>query len=85
VTPREERSWRASVKRALVRVLGRTVTCADCGRPLFTGLPIVWRGHVRVLGADVQLVRVSFATKDSLQFRHVQLYECPAPERPWVR
>lgn len=75
---------RTRVKRALVRVIGRRVVCADCGRLLFVGLPIVWRGRVRILGADDELVRVSFVTQDTLQFRHVQLYDCPSPERPWV-
>lgn len=75
---------RRAVKQALVRAFGRPLVCAACGRQLCMALPVVWRGRVRVLGADTALVRVSFVTKDTLEFRHVELGDCPAPERPWV-
>jgi hypothetical protein len=69
----------------LLRVLGRPLRCAVCGRVLFRGLPIVWRGRVKVIGARESTVRVAFRTKDTLELRHAELGACPAPERPWVR
>jgi hypothetical protein len=70
--------------RALVRVLGRPIRCAECGNTLFRGFAIVWRGRVKLLGADRETVRVSFDASDALQFRHVHLEQCPTPERPWL-
>jgi hypothetical protein len=52
---------------------------------MFRALPIVRNGRLRVLGAFENLVRVSFDTKDTLEFRHGHLDECPSPERPWAR
>jgi hypothetical protein len=71
-------------RRALLFVLGRPLVCAACGRRLFVALPIVWRGRVRLIGAGDSHVRVSFQSKDTLELRHVELDECPAPDRPWV-
>ena len=70
-------SARQRVKAALLRVLGGTVTCERCGRPLFRGLAIVREGGVRVLGADRTVVRVDWATQSRLVFRHAHLDECP--------
>ena len=80
------RAWR-DVRRALLRVLGREIVCADCGRAMFRAIPIVWRGRVMLVGAaDPQHnVRVAFAAPEELQFRHVELDSCPSPDRPWVR
>lgn len=75
---------REEALRALLLVLGRNLVCAACGRPLFRGLPIVWRGNLKVIGAAEDTVRVTFRARDSLEFRHVELDRCPAPERPWV-
>jgi hypothetical protein len=70
--------------RALLWVLGRDLACAACGRRLFRGLPIVWRGELRVIGAT-EPVRVAFGSRNTLEFRHVELDHCPSPERPWVQ
>jgi hypothetical protein len=75
---------RREALRAFLRIFGRDLACATCGRPLFRGLPIVWRGRVKVIGAT-EPVRVTFQTRNTLQFRHVELDRCPSPERPWVR
>lgn len=77
--------WRA--ERTLVSVLGRRIRCADCGRPLFKAIPIVWRGELKLIGllAEEPLVRVAWRWSDTLEFRHVELDSCPSPERPWVR
>jgi hypothetical protein len=76
---------RHAAEGALLRVVGRRLVCASCGRPLFRALPIVWRGRVRVIGASEHNVHVSFRDKTALEFRHMELDRCPAPERPWVR
>jgi hypothetical protein len=70
--------------RALVRVFGRRIVCADCGRPIMRAIPVVWRGQLRLIGAREHNVRVAFASKEGLEFRHVELDRCPSPERPWV-
>ena len=73
-------------RRALLRVVGREIVCAACGRTIFRAIPIVWRGHVRVIGAAEphHNVRVAFGGTQSLEFRHVELDLCPSPDRPWV-
>jgi hypothetical protein len=71
-------------RRLLLRVLGRELRCAECGRPLFHGIALVWHGRVRLIGAYGHTVRVSFASDDTLELRHVELHECPAPGRPWA-
>ncbi|HEV3228934.1 MAG TPA: hypothetical protein VGY97_05630 [Solirubrobacteraceae bacterium] len=76
---------RSAGTRAVLGVLGRPIRCAACGRPMFRAVPLIWRGRVLLLGAAEHQVRVSFQTRNSLQFRHVWLDQCPAPERPWVR
>ncbi|HEX8067703.1 MAG TPA: hypothetical protein VF520_14380 [Thermoleophilaceae bacterium] len=83
--PRLRRRARRAAERALLRVAGRPMHCAACGRRLFVALPVVWRGRVRIIGAAETSVRVSFATNDAIELRHVELDRCPAPERPWVR
>lgn len=78
-----ERARRDPV-RALVRVLGRELVCASCGRVIMRAIPVTWGGRVRLVGAREHNVRVAFASKESLEFRHVELDSCPSPERPWV-
>ncbi|MEA2399061.1 MAG: hypothetical protein QOK25_2617 [Thermoleophilaceae bacterium] len=72
------------VEWAFLRLVGRQLICAECGRRLLVAFPVVWRGRVRVIGAREYNVRVSFRDKTSLEFRHMELDQCPAPERPWV-
>ena len=69
----------------LLRAFGRPLRCAACGRVLLEAIPFVWRGRLRIFGARESHVRVAFAAKDKLELRHVELDQCPAPERPWVR
>lgn len=67
-----------AVKRVILAVLGRPVRCEECGEPLFTGLPILWRGEVRLIGAERARVRVDFASMNRLVFAHALPDECPA-------
>jgi len=76
--------FRQRVSRVLLRAFGRPIACATCGRTLFTGIALVWRGEVRLIGAETNTVRVRFGTKNTLQFRHVHLDTCRSPDRPWV-
>ena len=70
-----------TVKRLVLRVFGRQVRCEVCGAPLFTGVPIVWRGELRLIGAERADVRVDFASMTRLVFAHSVPGECgrPAP------
>lgn len=70
--------------RALVRAFGRELVCASCGRVIMRAIPVVVRGRLRLIGAREHNVRVAFATKEHLEFRHVELDRCPTPARPWV-
>lgn len=72
------------LERLLLRILGRPIQCTECGQTIFVGLPIVWRGQLLLFGAHQHVVRVSFASSDSMQFRHAYAGECPSPERPWI-
>lgn len=84
---RIRRRARHEARRALLRVAGREIVCASCGRPMFRAIPVVWRGRVRLIGAaePQHNVRVAFGDTQVLEFHHVELDRCPSPERPWVR
>jgi hypothetical protein len=84
VSERQDPLLPRGVQRLLLRILGRPIKCTGCGRTIFVGLPIVWRGQLLLLGAYQHVVKVSFATSDTMEFRHAYAGECPAPERPWV-
>ena len=72
------------IERVLLRMLGRPIVCAECGRRMFVAVPFVWRGKLWLFGAYEHVVRASFASSEALEFRHAQLDECPSAERPWV-
>jgi hypothetical protein len=82
--PRVRKRLRDTARGAVLAVLGRRLHCAACGRELFVALPIVWRGRVKLIGARESNVRVEFSAKDTLELRHLELDQCPAPDRPWV-
>jgi hypothetical protein len=82
--PRPQPRLPLGIERLLLRLFGRPIKCAACGRQLLVGLPLVWRGELWLIGAYDHLVRVSFVTSQTMEFRHTQLDECPSPERPWV-
>jgi hypothetical protein len=75
--------WR--LRRALLKVFGRPVACATCGRRIFYGRAFVSGGQVRLLGASDDDIRVAFGTRDSLELHHVDLDRCATADRPWVR
>ncbi|HKN67166.1 MAG TPA: hypothetical protein VJW73_12880 [Gemmatimonadaceae bacterium] len=72
------------VERIVLRLLGRPVVCAACGRQLFKGLPLVWRGKVWLIGAYNETVHVSFVSSERMEFRHAHVDGCATPDRPWV-
>jgi hypothetical protein len=82
--PRTDPLLPRGVERLLLRLLGRPVACAECGRELFRALPLVWRGELWIIGGYDHVVRAEFNSSETLQFRHCQLDECPSAERPWV-
>ena len=79
--------WRLrnDARSLLLRLLGRPVRCSVCGREMFAAVPLMWRGRLWLIGAEDHVIRVSFDWTESLEFRHVELDKCAAPERPWVR
>lgn len=82
--PRTDPLLPRGIERLLLRILGRPVRCASCGRVLFVALPVVWRGRLWIIGAHDHLAHVQFDSSETMEFRHARLDECPAPERQWV-
>ena len=72
------------ITRLLLRLFGRPIVCAECGRRMFVALPLVWRGRLWMIGAYDNLFHVSFVSSERMEFRHGQLDQCPAASRPWV-
>ena len=62
--------------KALLYARARPVRCEVCGAELFRGLPIPWRGGVKLLGAEYALVRVDWSSMNQLVFRHVEADRC---------
>jgi hypothetical protein len=78
IAVRQNDPVKRSLKRPLLRVFGRNVTCELCGQPLFRTRPFVRDGRVKLPGADEALVEVDFDSANTLVFRHVQADRCPA-------
>jgi glycosyltransferase involved in cell wall biosynthesis len=77
--PGPARLAHAPLRRArttLVERVGRPVRCEDCGAVLFRGLPLVWGGRVKFLGADRALVRADWDKMNRMTFRHVERDLC---------
>lgn len=47
-----------------------------CGKQLFRSYPFVWRGRLKLLGAEVAEVRADWDKNDRLTFRHVEAEKC---------
>jgi len=72
------------VKRAILAVCGRRVRCELCHEVLVTAAPIIWKGEVRLIGAEKEVVAVDFASMNRLVFRHAEAGACAA-QRPGPR
>lgn len=62
-----------------IATIGRPVRCEVCGAVLFRGLPFIWRGRLKLLGAESLPVRVDWDKMNRMTFRHVELDQCQAP------
>jgi len=60
----------------IVRAVGRPVRCEACGEVLFYGLPLLWRGRLKLLGAESALVRADWDKMNRMTFRHVESDRC---------
>jgi glycosyltransferase involved in cell wall biosynthesis len=65
-----------SARTTFVDRLGRPVRCEECGAVLFRGVPLVWAGRVKFLGADRVLVRADWDKMNRMTFRHVERDLC---------
>jgi GT2 family glycosyltransferase len=77
--PGPARQLHAPLRRARTTVIekvGRPVHCEACGGLLFRGLPLVWGGRVKFLGADRVLVRADWDKMNRMTFRHVERDLC---------
>ena len=64
------------VRTKIVEKVGRPVRCEVCGRVLFRGLPFVWRGRLKILGAEGVQVRADWDKMNRMTFRHVERDRC---------
>jgi hypothetical protein len=56
--------------------VGRPVRCEVCGEVLFRGLPFIWRGRLKLLGAETAQVRADWDKMNRMTFRHVETDRC---------
>jgi glycosyltransferase involved in cell wall biosynthesis len=63
----------------ITRTLGRPVRCESCGQVLFKGLPFIWRGRLKLLGAESAWVRVDWDKMNRMTFRHAEIDRCRLP------
>lgn len=69
---------RGVLKSIALASLGRTIRCEVCGHDLFEGIPVIWRGSLKVLGSAGTSLRVDWGGKNTLVFRHVEQDICRA-------
>jgi hypothetical protein len=77
--PRPARPLHAPLRQVRAKVVekvGRPVRCEVCGRVLFRGLPLVWRGRLKFLGAEGAPVRADWDKMNRMTFRHVERDRC---------
>jgi hypothetical protein len=70
------------VRTQLLASTGRPIRCEVCGQVLFRGFAFIWRGRLKLLGAESTLVRSDWDKMNRLTFRHVETDKC---ERAWAR
>jgi GT2 family glycosyltransferase len=59
-----------------VAKLGQPVRCEVCGDVLFRGFGFVWRGRLKLVGAESAMVRADWDKMNRLTFRHVEADKC---------
>jgi GT2 family glycosyltransferase len=60
----------------IAKTIGRPVRCELCGEVLFRGVPLIWRGRLKLLGAESAAVRVDWDKMNRMTFRHVEIDRC---------
>ncbi len=64
------------VRTNITQTIGRPVRCELCGQVLFRGIPFIWRGRLKLLGAESASVRVDWDKMNRMTFRHVEIDRC---------
>lgn len=64
------------VRTNITETLGRPVRCESCGEVLFNGMPFIWRGRLKLLGAESAWVRVDWDKMNRMTFRHAEIDRC---------
>ncbi len=64
------------VRTRLTDALGRPVRCEVCGEVLFRGVPVVWRGRLKIFGAESEAVRADWDKMNRMVFRHLDVDRC---------
>jgi glycosyltransferase involved in cell wall biosynthesis len=60
----------------MTEAVGRPLRCEVCDEVLFTGIPFIWRGRLKLLGAESAWVRVDWDKMNRMTFRHAELDQC---------
>lgn len=64
------------VRTRLTVALGRPVRCEVCGQVLFRGVPVIWRGRLKIFGAESEAVRADWDKMNRMVFRHLDVERC---------
>jgi glycosyltransferase involved in cell wall biosynthesis len=64
------------VRTNITETLGRPVRCESCGEVLFRGMPFIWRGRLKLLGAESAWVRADWDKMNRMTFRHAAIDRC---------
>jgi len=68
-------------KAAVAGIVGKTVFCHLCGRPLARVLPVFRRGKIELWGMHMCIAKVDFDDRNTLRFSHVLAENCEALRR----
>jgi len=66
----------SALKRGVKRMVVRTVHWEVCGQRLFRGVPLIHHDKLKLLGADLAIIRVDWDEVNRLVFRHVEVGHC---------
>ena len=75
---RRTETLKPAVKRLALSVFGRRLRCELCDEVLVTAAPIIWKGQVKLIGAEGSFIAVDFASMNRLAFRHAEAGACAA-------
>jgi glycosyltransferase involved in cell wall biosynthesis len=64
------------VRSYLTSAVGGPVRCEVCGEVLFRGVAVIWRGRLKIFGAESSAVRADWDKMNRMVFRHLDVDRC---------